>query len=162
MTLRNQAQALDIVITRELPAPGAATPTMFDPLTGVPLPGPAAQTVSQTIPARRFDPPVRDEVQASSGSYFGLNDSRYLVRAGPHESLDDQRHLRRRKREHSARSRDQECPAAGPHRGRAPGADRADLGPCGPSTPARAVVVGRWLRVWTGARPAPYAPGGRS
>ena len=83
MTLRNQAQALDIVITRELPAPGAATPTMFDPLTGVPLPGPAAQTVSQTIPARRFDPPVRDEVQASSGSYFGLNDSRYLVRQDP-------------------------------------------------------------------------------
>ena len=80
MTLRNQAQALNILISREVPAPGAAAPTMFDPLTGRPLPGPAAQTVTQTIPARRFDPPVRDEVQASSGSYFGINDSRYLVR----------------------------------------------------------------------------------
>ena len=83
MTLRNQAPALDILISRELPAPGSATPTEFDPLTGRPLPGPAAQTVTQTIPARRFDPPVRDEVQASSGSYFGINDSRYLVRQDP-------------------------------------------------------------------------------
>ena len=82
MTLRNQAQALDIVITREVPAPGAATPTQLNPL-GQPIPPPAAQTVTQTIPARRFDPPVRDEVQASSGSYFGINDSRYLVRQDP-------------------------------------------------------------------------------
>ena len=80
MTLRDQAQALNIVITRELPAPGAATPTMFDPLTGRPLPGPAAQTVIQTIPARRFDPPVRDETETDRGAYFGINDSRYLVR----------------------------------------------------------------------------------
>ena len=81
MTTRYQAQALDILITRELPAPGAAEPTEFDPLTGRPLPGPAApSTVIQTVPARRFDPPVRDEVKATSGSYFGINDSRYLVR----------------------------------------------------------------------------------
>ena len=80
MTLRHQAQALDIVITREVPAPGAAAPTMFDPLTGRPLPGPAAQTVTQTVPARRFDPPVRDETETERGSYFGINDSRYLVR----------------------------------------------------------------------------------
>lgn len=80
MTLRNQAQALDILISRELPAPGAVTPTEFDPLTGRPLPGPAAQTVTQTIPARRYDPGVRDEVKSTDGSYFEINDSRYLVR----------------------------------------------------------------------------------
>ena len=80
MTLRNQVPALDILISRELSAPGAAAPTQFDPLTLRPLPGPAAQTVTQTVPARRYDPPVRDEVQASGGSYFGINDSRYLVR----------------------------------------------------------------------------------
>ena len=79
MTLRNQAQALNILISREVPAPGAATPTQLNPL-GQPTPPPAAQTVTQTVPARRFDTPVRDEVQASSGSYFGINDSRYLVR----------------------------------------------------------------------------------
>ena len=80
MTLRNQAQALDILITREVPAPGAPAPTEFDPLTGRPLPGPAAQTVIQTIPARRFDPQVRDETRTGDGKYFGINDSRYLVR----------------------------------------------------------------------------------
>ena len=79
MTLRYQAQALDILISRDVPAPGAATPTQLNPL-GQPLPTPAAQLVTQTVPARRFDPPVRDEVQASSGFYFGVNDSRYLVR----------------------------------------------------------------------------------
>lgn len=83
MTLRNQAQALDILITRELPAAGAVTPTEFDPLTGRPLPGPAAQTVTQTIPARRFDGPVRDAVSSIPGTYFGINDSRYLVRQDP-------------------------------------------------------------------------------
>ena len=80
MTLRNQAQALNILISRELPAPGAATPTERDPLTGRPLPDPAAQTVTQTVPARRYDPPVRDETETDRGAYFGINDSRYLVR----------------------------------------------------------------------------------
>ena len=82
MTLRYQAQALDILISRDVPAPGAATPTQLNPL-GQPLPTPAAQLVTQTVPARRFDPPVRDEVQSSNGSYFGINDSRYLVRQDP-------------------------------------------------------------------------------
>ena len=78
MTLSNQA--LNILIARDLPAPGAATPTEFDPLTGRPLPGPAAQTVTQTIPARRYDPAVLDETETDRGAYFGINDSRYLVR----------------------------------------------------------------------------------
>ena len=34
MTLRNQAQALDIVIARELPAPGAPAPTEVKPTNG--------------------------------------------------------------------------------------------------------------------------------
>ena len=72
--------ALDILISRELPAPGAATPTQYDPITGRPLPGPAALTVTQHVPARRYDPAVRDETKISDGSYFGINDSRYLVR----------------------------------------------------------------------------------
>ena len=82
MTLRNQAQALDILIRREVTAPGTATPTQLNPL-GQPLPPPAAQTVTQTIPARRFDSPVRDEVPSTPGFYFGINDSRYLVRQDP-------------------------------------------------------------------------------
>ena len=81
--VREASTTLDIVITREVPAPGAAAPTQFDPLTGVPLSPPAAQTMSQTIPARRFDPPVRDEVEAGAGEYFGISDSRYLVRHDP-------------------------------------------------------------------------------
>ena len=80
MTLRYQAQALDIVITREVPAPGA-TPPQLNPL-GQPISTPA-QTVTQTVPARRFDPPVRDEVQSGAGLYFGLNDARYIVRQDP-------------------------------------------------------------------------------
>ena len=36
--------------------------------------------MTQTVPARRYDPGVRDEVKASDGSYFGINDSRYMVR----------------------------------------------------------------------------------
>ena len=80
MTLRNQAQALDILITRELPVGGGGAPTKFDPLTGRPLPGPAAQTVTQTVPARRYDPQVRDETRTGDGKHFGINDSRYLVR----------------------------------------------------------------------------------
>ena len=72
--------ALDILISRELPAPGAAQPTGFDPLTGVPISNPPAQTITQHVPARRYDPSVRDETKADAGSYFGLNDSRYLVR----------------------------------------------------------------------------------
>ena len=83
MTLSYQAQALNILISREVLAPGAATPTMFDPLTGRPLPGPGAQTVTKTIPARRFDPQARDETRTGDGSYFGINDSRYLVRQDP-------------------------------------------------------------------------------
>ena len=78
MTLR-QTPALDILISREVPAPGAVTETQLNPL-GQPLPPPPAQTVTQTVPARRYDPPVRDEVETGSGSYFGINDSRYLVR----------------------------------------------------------------------------------
>ena len=83
MTLRNQAPALDILISRELPASGAVPPTEFDPLTGRPLPGPEAETVTQTVPARRYDPPVRDETETDRGAYFGINDSRYLVRQDP-------------------------------------------------------------------------------
>ena len=75
--------ALDILISRTVPAPGAVTPTEFDPTTGRPLPGPAALTVARTVPARRYDPPVRDEVQATNGAYFAINDSRYLVRLDP-------------------------------------------------------------------------------
>ena len=80
MTLRNQAQSLNILISREVATSSAPAPTEFDPLTGRPLPGPAAQTVTQTVPARRFDPPVRDEVQSGAGLYFGLNDARYILR----------------------------------------------------------------------------------
>ena len=112
MTLRNQAQALDILISRELPAPGAVTPTEFDPLTGRPLPGPAAQTVTQTIPAKRYDPVVRDEVKSTDGSYFGINDSRYLVRQDHHEPLEGHRHVFGRKRGHAEGRRYQESPAA--------------------------------------------------
>ena len=80
MTLSSQVQALNILISRELAASSAPAPTEFDPLTGRPLPGPAAQTVTQTIPARRYDPQVRDETRTADGKYFGINDSRYLVR----------------------------------------------------------------------------------
>ena len=79
MTLRNQAQALDILITREVLAPGSPPATVLNPLGG-PMSNPAAQTVIQTVPARRFDPQVRDETTTGNGSYFGINDSRYLVR----------------------------------------------------------------------------------
>ncbi len=78
MTLSNQA--LNILLTRELPAPGATPPTQFDPLTGRPLPGPGAQTVTQHVPARRYDPSLRDEVTAGNGKYFGIDDSRWQVR----------------------------------------------------------------------------------
>ena len=80
MATRDQAQALNILITRELPVGGGGAPTEFDPLTGRPLPGPAATTVTRTVPARRYDPQVRDETSTSDGKYFGINDSRYLVR----------------------------------------------------------------------------------
>ena len=79
MTLRNQAQALDILITREVLAPGSPPATVLNPLGG-PSSNPAAQTVVQTVPARRFDPQVRDETRTADGKYFGVNDSRYLVR----------------------------------------------------------------------------------
>ena len=80
MTTRDTL-ALNIVITRELAAASAPTPTEFDPLTGRPLPGPAAQTVTQTVPSRRYDSAVRDEVQGGDrGTYFGVNDSKYMVR----------------------------------------------------------------------------------
>ena len=77
MTLSNQA--LNILITRELPAPGATPPTQLDPL-GNPISNPTTQTSTQTIPARRFDPQVRDEVTAGNGKYFGIDDSRWQVR----------------------------------------------------------------------------------
>ena len=38
---------------------------------------------TRNYPARRFDPPVRDEVRAGEGHYFGISDSRYLVRQDP-------------------------------------------------------------------------------
>ena len=82
--VRSENTSLNILISREVPpAPGAPPPTERDPLTGAPLPGPAAQTVTQTLPARRYDPPVSDEVKAGEGSFFGLSDSRYLVRQDP-------------------------------------------------------------------------------
>ena len=77
MTTSNQA--LNILIMREVLAPGSSTAIELDPL-GNPISNPTVVTVTQTVPARRFDPPVRDEVEASNGSYFGINDSRYLVR----------------------------------------------------------------------------------
>ena len=80
MTLSSQVQALNILISREVATSSAPAPTEFDPLTGRPLPGPAAQTVTQHVPARRYDPQVRDETRTSDGAYFGINDSRYLVR----------------------------------------------------------------------------------
>ena len=37
--------------------------------------------MTQTVPARRYDPAVRDEVQGGDrGTYFGVNDSKYTVR----------------------------------------------------------------------------------
>ena len=78
MAPRDQAQALNILITRELPAPGT-TPTQLNPL-GQPISNPSAQTLTSTLPARRFDPQLRDETKTSDGKYFGINDSRYLVR----------------------------------------------------------------------------------
>ena len=82
MTLRGQAPALDIIITREISPPGSPPATVLNPL-GNPVANPAAQTVTQTVWARRYDPGVRDEVSSSSGTYFGINDSRYLVRNDP-------------------------------------------------------------------------------
>ena len=79
MATRDQAQALNILITREVPAPGSPPATVLNPL-GQPEPNPAAQTVTQTIPARRFDPQVRDETRTSDGKYFGIDDSRWTVR----------------------------------------------------------------------------------
>ena len=79
MATRDQAQALNILITREIAAPGATTPTQLDPL-GNPISNPTVQTLTQTVPARRYDPQVRDETSTSDGKYFGINDSRYLVR----------------------------------------------------------------------------------
>ena len=101
MTLRYQAQALNIIITRVLPAPGSPPSTILNPL-GQPISNPSAVTVTQTVPARRFDPPVRDEVQSGAGLYFGLNDARYIVRQDPvnpwsvNSSFTDEAGARRR------------------------------------------------------------------
>ena len=81
--MTTSGMAMDILITREVAAPGAPAPTEFDPLTGAPLPGTTVVTVTQTVPARRFDPPVRDEVVGEGGLYFGLNDARWIVRQDP-------------------------------------------------------------------------------
>ena len=77
MTLSNQA--LNILITREIATPGATPPIQLNPL-GQPISNPTVQTLTRTFPARRFDPQVRDETKTSDGKYFGINDSRYLVR----------------------------------------------------------------------------------
>ena len=69
MTLSNQA--LNILITRELPAPGATPPTQLDPL-GNPISNPTVQTLTQTVPARRYEPSLRDEVTAGNGQYLGI------------------------------------------------------------------------------------------
>ena len=78
MTTR-EAQALNIVITRVLPAPGSPPSTILNPL-GNPTSNPLAVTVTQTVPARRYDPSLRDEVTAGNGKYFGIDDSRWTVR----------------------------------------------------------------------------------
>ena len=79
MATRDQAQALNILITREIPTGSPTTPPQLDPL-GQPLPTPTVQTVTQTIPARRYDPALRDETRTSDGKYFGVDDSRWTVR----------------------------------------------------------------------------------
>ena len=79
MATRDQAQALNILITRELPAPGSPPSTILNPL-GQPISNPSAVTVTQTVPARRYDPQVRDETTTSDGKYFGIDDSRWQVR----------------------------------------------------------------------------------
>ena len=78
MTTR-EAQALNILITRVLPAPGSPPSTILNPL-GNPTSNPLAVTVTQTVPARRYDPSLRDEVTAGNGKYFGIDDSRWTVR----------------------------------------------------------------------------------
>ena len=87
MTLRGQAPALDILITREISPHGSPPATVLNPL-GQPVANPAARTVTQTAWARRYDGPVRDEGAAGDGNYFGVNDSRYLVRNDPVNSWE--------------------------------------------------------------------------
>ena len=77
MTLSNQA--LNILITRDVVAPGSTPSIILNPL-GNPISNPTTQTVTQTIPARRFDPQLRDETRTSDGKYFGIDDSRWQVR----------------------------------------------------------------------------------
>ena len=79
MTTRDQAQALNVLITREIAAPGSPPSTILNPL-GNPTSNPVAVTVTQTVPARRYDPSLRDEVTAGNGKYFGIDDSRWTVR----------------------------------------------------------------------------------
>ena len=89
MTTR-EAQALNILITRVLPAPGSPPSTILNPL-GNPTSNPLAVTVTQTVPARRYDPSLRDEVTAGNGKYFGIDDSRWTVRqdaVNPWRALD--------------------------------------------------------------------------
>ena len=79
MATRDQAQALNILISREIPAPGSPPATVLNPL-GQPEPNPAAQAVTQHVPARRYDPQLRDETRTADGKYFGVDDSRWTVR----------------------------------------------------------------------------------
>ena len=67
------------MISREIPAPGSPPDTVLNPL-GQPVHNPASHTVHQTVPARRYDPPVRDETRTADGKYFGIDDSRWQVR----------------------------------------------------------------------------------
>ena len=79
MATRDQAQALNILITREIAAPGSPPDTILNPL-GQPISNPSAVTITQHVPARRYDPSLRDEVTAGNGKYFGIDDSRWQVR----------------------------------------------------------------------------------
>ena len=67
-----EPQALNIIIVQEIHTPGPLNP----------IGQPTAGTVTtKHVPARRYDAAVRDEVQGGdTGKYFGVNDSRYLVR----------------------------------------------------------------------------------
>ena len=79
MATRDQTQALNILITRDIAAPGSPPAFIFNPLGNL-TSNPLAVTVTQTVPARRYDPSLRDETTTSDGKYFGIDDSRWTVR----------------------------------------------------------------------------------
>ena len=79
MATRDQVQALNILILREIPTGSPTTPPQLDPL-GQPLPTPPGQMVTQHVPARRYDPALRDETRTGDGKYFGIDDSHWTVR----------------------------------------------------------------------------------